>query len=79
MKIKRFAQLENNNPSIIREYDPRNEIWVTFDKNKKPQDGDKVIDEDGDTHTFSEKEKNNYGNIIGVVIEEEPGDDKQSF
>jgi hypothetical protein len=31
------------------------------------------MDEDGDTHTFSEKEGNIYGTIIGVVIKEEPG------
>jgi hypothetical protein len=73
MKIKKFSQLENNNPSIIREYDPRNEVWITIDKDKKPKDGDVVMDEDGDTHTFSEKEGNIYGTIIGVVIKEEPG------
>jgi hypothetical protein len=72
MKIKKFSQLENNNPSIIREYDPRNEVWITIDKDKKPKDGDVVMDEDGDTHTFSEKE-GIYGTIIGVVIKEEPG------
>jgi hypothetical protein len=60
-----FSKKEN----IIKEYDPRYNITYLIDTTKNPEDGDRVLDTDGDVVSWSEDI-----DIVGVIVKEIEGD-----